>query len=269
MFIQDGFLSEEYEAPLTALRKNNIGWFELVNVCNRLAMDILSHIKPPIEDNQKLLSAGFYGRAVQSFQAIILLIARGMTSDARTVLRSMAETVIIHRKIAKDHSFIDRLTERHQYHRRKFANALLRDEQAGSALHPEQFVKLRNVIQEIDAEYPDTKPKDIRLEQVAIDVDGISIYNLIIRPTSGDAAHVNLDALMRHMVTDSAGNISGLRFGPDLSDLADTLSLTVSVLLNTLDTVVEDFQLETFCDRLTACLTTWKTLTEATNSPAS
>jgi hypothetical protein len=261
MSAQEGFLSPEFSKTVAQIRRDHRAWFDMLNMCNRLAMDVLPCVKPGTSDNQKLLEAGLYGRAVQSFQAIALLGERGMSGDARTVLRSLCETVIVQRRTAQDARFVDKLVERHDYHRRTLGNALLRDRPAMANMDSEQVRKLQAVIEEITAQYPAGRPTDINLADEAATAGGTAMYNVIFRPTSGDAAHAGLNALDRHFAVDEKDKISGLRFGPDASELADTLSLAISLLLHVMDSAIESFSLAEFRAGLAGCLESWKTLT--------
>ena len=96
---QEGFLSKNLGATIAKIRRDFASWFDLLEACNRLAMDVLPHVKPATTDKQQLLEAAFYGKAVQSIQAVVILAERGMSGDARVLLRSGVETAIVQRKV--------------------------------------------------------------------------------------------------------------------------------------------------------------------------
>jgi hypothetical protein len=56
------------------------------------------------------------------------------------------------------------------------------------------------------------------------------LYLTVYRKTSGDAAHVTLNALDRHVVSDASGNLVGFHFGPFPKDTVDTLSSAIAAL---------------------------------------
>jgi len=226
-------------------------------------MAILPRVQPGTADNQKLLEAVLFARALQSIQAMTVLAERAMTGDARTLLRSCCETAIFQRKLHLDAAFGDRLHERHDFHQRKLANALLSDPSSTAELTPQQVQLLRVVVAEIDGRYPVRKPADVNLAAIAASVSGMALYDLIFRSTSGDAAHSTLNSLVRHVVSDQDNNIIGLRFGPQTDDLADTLSGGISVLLHVLDAAIESFGLLDVRDQLAEALHRWKELVEA------
>jgi hypothetical protein len=83
----EGFLSTGFTKTVTRIRQDYSSWFDVIHRCNRLAMDVLPCLKSGTTNDQKLLEAGLYGRAIQSFQAVILLAERGMSADTRRPCR--------------------------------------------------------------------------------------------------------------------------------------------------------------------------------------
>lgn len=258
----EGFLSPHFSQTTARIRLDFSIWFGLLEDCNRLAMAVLPRMQPGTADNQKLLEAVLFARALQSIQAMTVLAERGMTGDARTLLRSCCETAIFQRKLHLDAAFADKLQERHDFHQRKLANAILSDPNSTAKLTPEQIQSLRMVVAEIDGRYPVRRPADVNLAAVAASVNGMALYDLIFRSTSGDAAHTTLNSLVRHVVSDQDNNITGLRFGPQTDDLADTISGGISVLLHVLDAAIESFGLLDVRDQLAVVLHRWKELVE-------
>jgi hypothetical protein len=258
----EGFLSPDFAQTISTIRLDFSIWFGLLEDCNRLAVAVLPRVQPGTADNQKLLEAVLFARALQTIQAMTVLAERGMTGDARTLLRSCCETAIFQRKLHLDAGFADKLEERHDFHQRKLANALLCDPRSTAELTPEQVQSLRAVVAEIDGRYPVRKPADVNLATVAASVNGMALYDLIFRSTSGDAAHTTLNSLVRHVVSDRDNNITGLRFGPQTDDLADTISGGISVLLHVLDAAIESFGLLDVRDQLATAVHRWKELVE-------
>lgn len=58
----------------------------------------------------------------------------------------------------------------------------------------------------------------------------MALYNANYRPTSTAAAHTSFEALNRHFRLGDDGTRTSLNFGPNVSDLAETLSTMASVL---------------------------------------
>src|SRR5712675_3120617 len=118
-----GFLAPSLAASIASIRKDFAPWFDTAGRFNALGMRVMPNAKAGTSDNQQLIAAALYGRALTLFQAANILAERGMLGDARTVVRSAAETAIVLVAVAKDTSVCDLLIDRHFWHHRKFRNA--------------------------------------------------------------------------------------------------------------------------------------------------
>ena len=104
-FDDDGFLSPDHVAWTATTRAQFKEWFDLVESFNREAMKILFAIKPRQSINQQLVAASLYGRALQSFQGAVIMAERGMIADARSIVRSCAETAFAIGSLTVDDKF--------------------------------------------------------------------------------------------------------------------------------------------------------------------
>lgn len=263
MLPNQGFLASTSTESYAQLRQNFAPWFKTAEMFNDLGMQILRTMKADQTSNQQLIVAILYGRALTSFQAAYILTERGMLADARTVIRAAAETAIILCAVVKDENVIDRLIERHYWHNRKLRNAWLNDQEAVAGMTPQEIEAIKNIIAEIDKNYPKVKhlTKDpISIENLARDANVTSIYNAVYRFSSGDAAHTTIEALDRHLVTDGESNIKGIKFGPEYRDLPGTLHCAMSVLGFSMDSILKLFKLQQFSDDLQKCVSSWNAL---------
>jgi Family of unknown function (DUF5677) len=256
----DGFLSSEVSISIERIKRQFAPWFRVAARFNSLGMRLLPCLKPETTNNQQLLVAAAFGRTLTSFQSALLLTERGLLADARTVIRSAAETAIFMAALAKDTSVGDILIKRHFYHHRKLRAAWLDDPQATAEMTPELIAAVAESIADIDKNYPNLRRDPLILGNLAGDGALIGLYNAVYRVASGDAAHISIDALNRHVRADAGANIQGLRFGPDISDLPDTISIAISTFGLSLFTAIELFGLQEFNDELRQCMEEWKAL---------
>lgn len=61
------------------------------------------------------------------------------------------------------------------------------------------------------------------MQQVAQKAKMGDIYEVLYRDLSNGAAHPSMDSLRRHIEEDEAGNLIGLRSGPDAKDIRETI----------------------------------------------
>lgn len=259
----EGFLSDDLSSSVANIRRDFASWFDVATAFNALGMRVLPKVTADQASNQQLIAATLYGRTLTSFQAVFLLSERGMLSDARTVVRAATETAIVLVAVLKDETICDRLVERHFWHHRKLRNAWLNDPAAIKEMTTQDVAAIEACIADIDAQHPtvkELKRDPIEVAALASAAGVTDLYNAVYRPTSGDAAHTSIDALNRNVHADAQANITGLKFGPDVSDLTSTLSDSMSVLGHALHAVIEHFQLKEFDVELHESIAQWKGL---------
>lgn len=257
----DGFLAENLTVWVCQVREKFKAWFELVADLNRMAMQILYKATPLQSSGQELVGALIFGRSLQSFQAVILLAERGMLSDARTLVRSCAESAIALGGIAHDENFIDELVDDYHKHRMSVANVMASDPECSKGLTPAQLDGLKKISVEISEQYQSSKPKSVKWDVVASRVGMTTLYNTIYRGMSGDAAHVTADALNRHIQANDKADIESLLFEPTCQDLEDTLSAAVTAMLHAIYALQQAFNRSEVELDVKDILSRWKELT--------
>lgn len=259
----EGFLSSALSTSIVKIRKDFAPWFDVAESFNNLGMRVLPAVKADQASNQQLVAAALYGRTLTSFQAAYVLTECGMLADARTVVRAAAETAIVLSVVVKDAAVCDLLIDRHFWHHRKLRNAWLNDPQAVAEMTPQEVDAVKTTIADADKSHPKVKQltgDPVAIAALAQQAGVMALYNAVYRSASGDAAHTSIDAMNRHIREDTHGDIQGLKFGPDVSDLPDTLSDAMSVLGHALHAVLEFFPLQQFSDDLARCIASWKAL---------
>jgi hypothetical protein len=242
------------------IRSRFAPWFSVADGAHRIAVEVLPQLKPPQTDNTRLLAALLFGRILTSFQSAYMLTERGHCGDARTVLRAMVESAIFLGALVTDPLLIDRLVDRHVVNERKLVGAWLADPVAVEATSPENLERLREKLAENRANNPDLKRDPIDVQELARSSDLLWLYNTAFRVLSGDAAHTSVLALERHVKTNAAGDIIGLQFGPNASEVPDTLSIALPALLNATHTVISFFGLTKYKPDLDKALAAWQAL---------
>lgn len=257
-----GFLAISPES-IANIRRDNESWFAAAERFNELAMQVLRKVKPNGNSEQQVVGAALYGRALTSFQAALVLSERGMTADARTVVRAAAETVIVLSALTKDPSVCGLLLDRHVWHHAKMHRVWLNDHEIKAELTPAECANVRDTLAAIEAEFPQSKTLKVdpmAIATLAVMGDVTVLYNSVFRATSGDAAHTTLDTLDRHVRIDAHGNILGMNFGPRTDDLAVTLSDAISVIAFGLHAASDLFQIPGLVDHLAECVAEWRAI---------
>jgi hypothetical protein len=228
-FDQSGFLQDDDASRIAQVRERYAPWFAFIDRLNRVAMSVLSREVPRVRE--ELYVATLYARAVSMFQGVVRLAERGMGAEARTLVRACAETAIALGCVRLDPTFPGRLDEDHDRDRIAQAHELMRLPESDPNISPAQRADLRRVITEVSSQYPQ-HPRRIKWAGAAVTAAMTDLYFTVYRQTSGDAAHVSLRSLDRHVAADSSGTVVGFRFHPDIDGVPDTLSAAIAALLH-------------------------------------
>jgi hypothetical protein len=253
-FATDGFLSPTMDRFRASLRNVPAykAWFEFAEELNRFCLNMLRDRDVPRHDKQRLTIAILFLRAHKSFQSSLLLIEKGLISDARVVLRSAVEGAIALNALANDAAFLDQLIEAHYYNQRKTARLILNDPVYRAGHSTEQISQMEATVHDVDAREKTIAPRkfgDPNWANVA-SRHCKDLYQTLYRLLSADGTHTTMNAIHRHVSYDANEQITELKVGPDTSDLIETLKAACLVLIWASDPLVRAFELNEFSEGL-------------------
>jgi hypothetical protein len=228
-FKDSGFLSAE--TPWASrIRQQHEPWFALTSKINTFAMAVLLREVPKIPE--ELYVATLYARAVTMFQGAVLLAGLGMGAESRTLVRGCAETAIALGCTRRNKTFLEQLDDDHDRHKITMANELLNLPGDDPNISPAQRDDLRRLLSELAARYQHPRPRRINWASSSSAAAMTDLYLTVYRKTSGDAAHVTLQALDRHVASNENGDIVGFRFDPFPADTVDTMGSAIAAILH-------------------------------------
>lgn len=220
-------MSVKENCGASGVREIHASWIELNEEISQMGMSILGETLTLEMDNQHLIIALLHARALQSFQSCLLLSESRFISDARTLSRCIWEdTFCIGALFEKPQLYLEKFVTKHQKHRHGVANAFLDKSVLRSELSKENLEKFGHVV----TETKDAKDK-WNWECVAVDAGMSELYDIHYRQLSSDAAHPTLESLMRYVVADAEGNITGFRWLPSDKEIEDTLAIACPAYL--------------------------------------
>lgn len=246
-------------APLPGVRAACAKYLDLAESINQLALRALVKATPNQRSNHQLIVSILYARSLTSFQSALLLAGQGMVADARSVVRSLAETTIVLKATVIDEKICDLLITRHEINQQKILNAWLTNpiEQAAMSDQHHEFL---TAAQKRFAKQAAKDP--INIEALAVKAGLDWLYDTVYRMSPIDAAHVSLDALEFHVVADGTATITGLRFGPTAYKLADTLVSAMNCQLVAIEAVTILYAMSEFQPEMDGHLRAVKELME-------
>ncbi len=259
-FEKEGFLSAGITTWMAKARAEHVEWFQLADQLNQEGMRLLFSTQPSHGNNKEFVAALLFGRALQAFQGSVLLSERGMGAESRTLVRNCAEAAIALGNVALSETFLDELIADYDKHRLTIANVFFNDPDCKIELPAEQLEKLRGVADAISTQYHPNRPKGINWDAAAKKAGMAVLYNTVYRGISGDAAHVTIDALNRHIKSDADNNVEHLIFRPSSVDLADTLSAGASAILHAMEALGRIFGQESVSNSVSRLGEVWRSL---------
>jgi hypothetical protein len=168
---------------------------------------------------------------------------RGALTEARMIIRSMAESVFLAYAMCRKEDMVDRLVEDNAKHRKGTANALI---EIGRR-RGRDVSRYEQEVAAIAADFPaDGGPRAINWSGLAGEMDLITLYELAYRQTSGDAAHATLDALHRHVDVTPDGELLAYVFTPSDDGLIPTLKAAMAAIAQLLTLAVTEMGMQAY-----------------------
>jgi hypothetical protein len=227
-FETHGFLSDEINRFRKVVRTTTPykQWFDFAQELNLFGSEVIRAHKFDQNDTQTMTISALFIRSHQSLHAAMVLVERGMIADARTVLRTLVEGAIAQIALAADAGVIDQLVAAHRKHQLTICREMLADEKYREQLSRAQIAQLEATVSELELlkGVPGEEPRQINWADLA-KKHCAELYLLLYRPLSSDGVHTTVDAINRHLEADAEFRITGLKGGPELTDIVDTLSI--------------------------------------------
>ena len=179
----------------------------------------ITHTTAP---DQALIIALLYARAYQSFQAAIVLAAKGLDGDARTIIRSCVEGAIAIAATMKDAAFVDQLVDDDLARRLTWARITLDNESLHEGLTPEQLANLREFVTREGTSQ--RQRKRINWEKIAGTTEARVLYHLHYRKMSWHT-HVGIESLNNYAVLGANDEVIGVQCSATAIPAVETASI--------------------------------------------
>lgn len=237
-FETDGFLSDELSEitePATAQYASKL---ELASDANRLAHKMIYSVDVKNEHLPDILLATLLTRQTASFQSFYILLRKGLLTQAKILLRNLAETMFIVGAIRKDVEFPNRYVLSEEISRKKSLEALMRDRQRrGGDIDQETKDLIAALKEKIESESITT----FSTEQIAQIAGLQSYYDTLYRLTSL-SVHTSPRGLDETLETDENGTIISLKYGPTIDGLDMYIDYGISIFLYALHEIASHFE---------------------------
>jgi hypothetical protein len=240
----DGFLMEGLSLEIEVSR-NNSEDFDIAHKINRECHSLIfDHMKVRNRDGQSMLVAALFLRALQRFQASILLFRKGLVASGKVAIRAELEATFAVRAIAADEgnlrAFVkDELRARWEIMKnaRKYDYPIMKRVREG--ISDEDFSRLTEQVSSAnlkDKLSTSTLSKWAELHELYV-----STYSFL-----SQAAHSGVRELDAYFILGADGEVSEIEYAPKREEVTDLLLTACEFVLLGSDAVCRQFEIESF-----------------------
>jgi uncharacterized protein DUF5677 len=228
-FDADGFLTNRSGEIEAAVHAAYPAPFPRALEINRDCHELLYAADIRNRDGLAIVTATLFMRALEHYQATVLLLGRGMVAPAQVALRALLETVFRSRAIViEPTAFRTFIAEDLPQRKRLVKNALKNPrhpnlEETASAVTPE-------LIEEIEKDIEATGAKSVTTAEWS-KLAGMEDWYSTHYAMLSKAAHTAVRELDSYLRLDAAGEIQALETAPSLEEIPDLLLTAAHLIL--------------------------------------
>jgi Family of unknown function (DUF5677) len=229
-FDSDGFLSDRSGDIEAAIRATHPTLFTRAVQINRDAHDdLLFAADIRNRDGMAIITTTLFMRALEHYQATVLLLGRGMIAPARVTLRALVEAVFrLNAIVIEPTAFAKFIAEDPVRRKRLIENALKHPhhpnlEETAKAVTPE-------LLAEVEKEIKTTVGKAVSTAEWS-KLAGMHDWYTTNYALLSMAAHTAVRELDAYLTLDADGEIKGLNYAPSLEEIPHLVLTAVHLIL--------------------------------------
>ena len=211
----NGFLGEGVDDWSRAFKSNHRPLLDQCEQLNRDAHSLLYAITIHTKDLREIIVTGLFMRALEFYQAMILLLEKGMQPSGKGVCRCLLDAVFRLVAVAKDDETLQAYIASDERERLKTTNKAQHNNTPNMQLLQEE--NLGEIKDEIKQTIDENKIKRDKTESYARKACMHDWY-VDLYPYLSKAVHSHVRDLERQFRLDDAGQVEKLQYGPTDSD---------------------------------------------------
>lgn len=218
---ENGFLGEPASVWSRAFQEAHSPLLERCEQLNQDVHSLLYSVKVHIEDGREVIAALLLSRAIEFYQAAILLLGKGMQTAAKTVIRGLLESVFSLRAVTQDEETLKAYIEDDHIQRLKMINKARNNDAPNLELLKKAATdKIHDAIKQTIKEKEITHLSTEELSKRANMHDWyLTVYSMLSK-----AVHSQVRDLERQLQTTDQKEIAGLKYGPSDSEVRNLLA---------------------------------------------
>lgn len=222
------FLSPMMSEVTAQIRNAHKKIFTLVDKINQLTNREILATEILNNDEQHLVVACLLHRALTTYQGVVVLVERGMPSEAKVLLRTQLEVMFQLVAITKDREVGRAYILQDEVHRKKFINKfkLLSDPVKASVGNP----VLEDLLATIDQRIHDGDIRKCTTEWFAERAELLDFYHSAYSVFSR-TVHAHVRDLETALIVDTQGKVTGFAYGPTDAGLEEIVLTAIESFL--------------------------------------
>jgi hypothetical protein len=233
------FLDETVQQVISDTREQYPWHFEHSFHLNNLAHRVVASVNIKSGNVQQMLLAALEHKALTSFQGVLILIERGLDTEAKCILRTLLEVTFRTVAIAKEPANGLAYIQQDELKRRKFINKY--SNISTEARNEDNLKDLEALRPEVARKILEQGIKEIKTQDYARLADLLDFYNSAYAVLS-ESVHVNVGELESSFVKGSSGELKALYYGPrnyELPAIVETACEACYLTLCAVHSVIE------------------------------
>lgn len=208
----EGFLSKEAENAIELIRGKHKRHFELLWRVNKYFQNLKYRLSVFSKDGQQVISTCLMIKLLNDIQGAVLLLERGLGSQARSLIRVGVEALIVLGNVCNSAEFFQIYVYAGEKERLKLMRAIKKS--TSPALEDVKAHITEEMIDEVSKEITEANVKKERIEEWATQAKLEGLYDGAYRLFSQDI-HSTPRAIECYLETDEAGEPTTFSGGPE------------------------------------------------------
>ena len=240
-FASDGFLTERRGTLESAIDRVHGSLLARARQINRDGHELLFGAEIHNRDPQEILCATLFTRALEHYQATLILLGMGLVAPAKVTLRATLEAVFTTRAVAADKDALRAFINDDLFQRRRLIRRAQQHDHPNlgelrEALTPDFVERLEQQIKDSGA-----KPlKTEDLSRLAGMYDWYTAHYALL----SKATHTNVRELEGYMMLDESGEIRGLTYAPYTEEILHLILTVAHCILLAADAAAAVFEID-------------------------
>ncbi len=240
-FDEDGFLTQRRDRLEASIRGAREPLFARAHQINRDCHRLVFSANVHSQDPREMLVAVSFIRALEHYQAAVLLLAAGLVAPAKVAIRAALEAVFTTRAIARDEAALKAFVMNDLLQRRKLVRKVQQHEHTN--LLEFRGALTADFVRQLEAEIQKTGVKPQTTEELS-KVAGMHDWYTTAYAMLSQATHTAVRELECYLAFDGDGNARSVEYAPSLEDISWLLLTAAHCILLGGDAVAETFGLQ-------------------------